>query len=883
MRLTFLMKSFMVPVFGILIMICQSMCGQTKWPHVIDGDLEMYPTRSVTGRVINLYGIAGMELENNAIKKAFGHTLSSICFTNRDALQNDGVRKKLYEELLREIAFQIDWDVTNLTEAYVLDQSWDAPLFLADVSLSTSAAGVELTKAMSTVGNLRYVKSVNAYSAALNKLKSVGRHVKHGGINHIASAAAALHAIVGVIDATDKGVQIYMTSMLMNAAQFELGLARLEALRDLAITEDQAYADALVAVMSELTNVPESYWKQLASALKTRQQDVRNGVLSFAGAVAHAASLINYNPLLHWVSAGLFVYKTVSEIQEWQSNLRKSSLAATLYMNVRNKASYGSNQMVDHIFEYSQHLFLRNMGSVLSYGYLRFWEFLRPGQKAVRVYVDDVRHSLSGEAVKGRINRFTAKLVRAPAQGRVAIGLILDSSGSMKENDPHNSRKTAVTIILDRLSGSEDIFLVDFDDRSVWLNPDNWEKWNKEKLKSSIAGINSEGGTNIGSGLQCMKDALADKLRNYQYVGVLLLTDGLGTYQDEARWFKENLVPIYTISFIGNDNSKLLSDIALHTGGHYYKANNEIDIVNAFSYFISNVSGSNPICSYQGRIAQGEKKSYSFVVDGRTEELFSSCTWPGSKIGLTLQSPKGKSYVGNEPGVELFSGDRYSSIKIKNPPEGKWTALLEGVEIPQANEPFNFDVHAKSPLKISLVERTTSGGPPTFAIVSTQDTQLIRKTSIRATVVTPTADTIDVSSSVREGVLMYHPVNGTGNYRFFVEVSGTGPDGSPFQRHFARTALVGDYRPSFMSPITMKTGMYLKSSMGSKVNNRAGLKCYVYPMGGNRDQKIAVGYVRFVTQDECTIQIQQYFGSRLPQVGDLIELDIVQWQRDRPR
>ncbi len=50
------------------------------------------------------------------------------------------------------------------------------------------------------------------------------------------------------------------------------------------------------------------------------------------------------------------------------------------------------------------------------------------------------------------------------SQSEIAIGFILDSSGSMAQNDPQDLRKSAVEMIIDELSGDENIFLVDFDD-----------------------------------------------------------------------------------------------------------------------------------------------------------------------------------------------------------------------------------------------------------------------------------------------------------------------------------------------------------------------------------------------------------------------------------
>ena len=214
----------------------------------------------------------------------------------------------------------------------------------------------------------------------------------------------------------------------------------------------------------------------------------------------------------------------------------------------------------------------------------------------------------------------------------ITIGLIIDTSGSMKQNDPNDSRKVAAAMLLDRLSGSENIFLVDFDDKSKWLNGGNWRGWTPDQIRSAIGMLDSEGGTNIGGGLDEMHRAIESTGIPKDRIGILLLTDGIGAYNNEAGWFQENKIPVYTISFVGNDNSQLLNTIASTTGGHYSKANSASDIMNAFNQFLSELKGSSRFLMYQGEISQNEVAEESFVIDKNTSEIFTNLTWPGSTL-----------------------------------------------------------------------------------------------------------------------------------------------------------------------------------------------------------------------------------------------------------
>lgn len=466
---------------------------------------------------------------------------------------------------------------------------------------------------------------------------------------------------------------------------------------------------------------------------------------------------------------------------------------------------------------------------------------------------------------------------------RLVLGLILDSSGSMTQNDPQNSRKTAASLILDQLSGKEKLFLVDFDDNSVWLNPDNWQSWDKGQARVAIEGINSDGGTNIGGGLAEMRRAMEGNVTESDRAGVLLLTDGLGSYNQEAAWFQEKQIPVYTISFVGEDNAKLLSDIAGLTGGQYIKCSSPAEIISAFNLFFTSLSGKSTYFAYQGSIAQDEKQEQSFLIDPGASHFFASLTWPGSKIALELVSPKGRKF-GEGSTSEWFASDKYVAVKVASPESGTWKARFVGVEIPAGPEQFNFEVNGDSPERVTIKDRSFKGGPVTFELSSDEGSvQALKNVAISASVVTPKNATVDISRSIREGTLIYHPLEGPGSYRFAIDVRANLDDSSSLQRHFSRTVLVGDYVPTFIGPVKILMGAYLKAAVGKRASNRPGVKCYVFPNDGRREDRLAVGYVTSVLEDECIVELQQFLSSRKPSVGDFLELDIKDWQNDAPR
>ena len=173
------------------------------------------------------------------------------------------------------------------------------------------------------------------------------------------------------------------------------------------------------------------------------------------------------------------------------------------------------------------------------------------------------------------------------------IGLILDSSGSMRNSDPGDIRKKASQAIISILNSDDEVFIVDFDEDATFLNRGYTSAGFEEVLNMAIERINSRGGTDIGEGLDSMKAAiLSSREVDFSRTGVLLLTDGLGDYHGEADWFHQNNIPIYTVSYKQLADAALMDSLASYTGGVYVQADNEDDVVQAFTQFYHGINGS---------------------------------------------------------------------------------------------------------------------------------------------------------------------------------------------------------------------------------------------------------------------------------------------------
>jgi len=208
----------------------------------------------------------------------------------------------------------------------------------------------------------------------------------------------------------------------------------------------------------------------------------------------------------------------------------------------------------------------------------------------------------------------------------IEVVLAIDSSGSMKDNDPQNNRIKAAENFLKMINSSKDKSgLVSWDneiDFSVPLTDDIPE------VISRLKDINSEGSTNLDKGLQAAIDLRTDKSSARKVI--LFLSDGVGPYTPSRipgsqvdRAIDENIT-IYSIGLNvkGSEAEAFLKDMAMATGGKYYDAPDSRsleDIYGEIGKVLINVAGTNVKVKYSVP-AELEISKYSIEPDERTNE-----------------------------------------------------------------------------------------------------------------------------------------------------------------------------------------------------------------------------------------------------------------------
>ncbi len=723
--------------------------------------------------------------------------------------------------------------------------------------------------------NKKYIKAGTLSTDAKNKFATLGRELNKASKS---PNFAILSMALANIKATLTLGEITSGALLLNALANDEAFKRLRAIKEIltyeinsgTLKDGEIILNALNRVEINL-NAASSEIGSFAVSVNDNKGQILESSITLGTALAEIS--LKLNPLIFsYIWALHLEYTILKNISnQWESSQEACLLATITYHIYSYQNNVGKESDIELLAAFGQYSFYQKMIETLSTGEAKFNDFLTLGHLN-KNWIDYYSQR------KNQVDDYINSLLNI--SDVITLGFILDSSGSMSQNDPQGMRKSAVEMIIDELNGNENVFLIDFDDHSSWLNSNNYENYSKELLKDDIRGVNSDGGTEIGGGLVTMQNAIETTDKSNSKGGIILLTDGKNNNAFNYSlldWYNQNNFPISTVSFVGDVDNRLLSDIASITKGNYFRASNAYDVVMYFREFINSISGNSSLVLSRNLIQQGESQTCSFYVDGGMGFIYAGTNWSGSKIKLKLISPKNKIFTENDNNGEWSIGSNFVSVKTMSPEPGKWKAEFYGENIPTGGEEYVFQVTGDSPNKIGIEEKLLIGNQMQFSLQNSGKGN-ISNIKPKIEVITPKDRKEDISNSFSNNGFTYRPRDGEGNYNFEINLTGNDNNGSTIQRYFARTVLVGEGTPSNIAPIKFMEGNYLYTDLGKDIGNFSGLECTIYSQNGN--SPIANGYVTFVNETECTIEIQSFLSDQNVSVGDIVELNVAQWQQD---
>ncbi len=281
--------------------------------------------------------------------------------------------------------------------------------------------------------------------------------------------------------------------------------------------------------------------------------------------------------------------------------------------------------------------------------------------------------------------------------------LILDSSGSMRGNDPNDQRKSAAKLFLNVVPQGDKVAAIDFDGVIQDQNEDVKDPYVTEEraeILRVINGVNSSGSTNIGLAIDTACDILNRDSAENPVKAAILLTDGQGsvsnTQKDCFLYDPDdedgNDWSLHALGFGGASQAQLNAIIAGTS------PRSTADIVGSAEAVLcrmlqlrAELEGRQAQPCAELEIRQGETLVLEQTIDGLSRVTF-SIAWPGSDVVMTLITPSGR-VIGRDvdaPDVVHAVGPTFESYTIDCPEDGVWTIELYGADIPAAVEPVVF-------------------------------------------------------------------------------------------------------------------------------------------------------------------------------------------------
>ncbi|MCP4412509.1 MAG: VWA domain-containing protein [Gammaproteobacteria bacterium] len=265
------------------------------------------------------------------------------------------------------------------------------------------------------------------------------------------------------------------------------------------------------------------------------------------------------------------------------------------------------------------------------------------------------------------------------------VRVLVDMSGSMKQNDPENLRIPAVQLMSNLLPPKSQAGVWTFGEYVNMLVPlgvvDN--QWKKHAVAQAKK-INSLGlFTNIGGAMEHASYGWTKPQPEIKR-SLILLTDGM---VDVSADEKENAVArrkvlrellprykaagitIHTIALSGDADGKLLSELAAETDGWYQKVANASELQRVFLKIFEQATERDSV----------PLKDNQFSIDDQVEEFTVLVFKKTDSKPTVLEQPDGEAYdasVDNER-LSWFEAPDYDLITINKPMVGQWRVFAD--------------------------------------------------------------------------------------------------------------------------------------------------------------------------------------------------------------
>jgi len=441
------------------------------------------------------------------------------------------------------------------------------------------------------------------------------------------------------------------------------------------------------------------------------------------------------------------------------------------------------------------------------------------------------------------------------------VALVLDSSGSMHDNDPNDLRKRAAELLIERAPDQTAFTVVRFDHRFSILADGETDH---DRLRQAIAGVGADGGTLICQAVRGTLDALA--IAGCRPKAIVLLTDGKSQDSCDAAEFAKFGIPIFAVGLSDQANGAMLQAMAAATGGSYVQARTATDVQGVFDVVISQVTGQASVADISGTAKPGMTADFHFILDATIKALSVLLTWPGSDLDLILTSPSGKRVTAKAAGR---SADTYELLRIDEPARGTWTATVRSIDVAAAGEPFRLRASAVTPVRISL-DPVVAAGAAMHASLEGFPAAVQPHVSVRVQRPDGRVAEAAIVKDAHGYFASYLHADLAGAYTFLWSASA-----GDVNRFATRSVFVGAATAQGGSVQSVE-GQYVRWNRGSLYGLHPGLQVRIIRNG----EPIATGRVIDVRTDDADIELDTVNGLIEVVPGDTVDVEMSSWAGD---
>lgn len=279
---------------------------------------------------------------------------------------------------------------------------------------------------------------------------------------------------------------------------------------------------------------------------------------------------------------------------------------------------------------------------------------------------------------------------------KIAVSLVIDTSGSMADTDPNNLRKTAAEIFIDLLSPDDYLGVVMFSTDAVEAIPMQQvaSMENKENLKATLApAITTLGDTDYLEALQAAEYQLDSFAEQDVRKVIIFLTDGvpdpnpaqrdnpdfMSGYMDSIWATTANIglkdYPIYTLGF-GNSDQSILQRIASDTRGEAKFIESPSAIATNFFEVLRMLKNRQTVFN-ESLYIQGEY-AIPFSIDPYTSQVTMVLANENAGLDVSVVSSDWQTVPQN---LGVQKNDNYSIITLNQHEKeltGEWQLIVNG-------------------------------------------------------------------------------------------------------------------------------------------------------------------------------------------------------------